>query len=240
MIHTKPAIQIYFGTSSDQLYQDEYLKLAGSAALLDEPSFAHMRPLMGISNLIFLHQIHANHGLVVTEKNKTMSSFNVDGDFLVTQERGIGLGVMTADCFPILLHDPRNQAIGVVHAGWRGTVDLIVVQALQTMHREYNTDFADLHVYFGPAALVCCYEVTADFLTHLAPFPFANKLIQERSGKLFFDAMVCNRLQLEAVGVAAGHIDTHSSHCTIESDSFFSHRRAPHRSGRQMSIIALR
>ncbi len=239
MIYHEPRIKIYFGEKEDQLYQDEYRKLTDTHQLLEHASFARLKPLMGLENLIFLRQTHSIHGLTVGNNAKSFSSFLHEGDFLITQERGIGIGVMTADCAPLLLYDMKNHAIGAVHAGWRGTVNQILAHALQAMHTAFKTDPEHLRVYCGPMARSCCYEVTPDFLSHLHHFSFADQLIQKRGEKLFFDSLLCNRLQLQALGVASENISLRYAHCTIENDSFFSHRRSPADSGRQMSVIAL-
>ncbi|MCL5875992.1 MAG: peptidoglycan editing factor PgeF [Candidatus Dependentiae bacterium] len=239
MIYKNSAVTIYFGNAADKLYKDEYQALDKTQPLLKQQKFAHLSYLMGINNLIFMNQIHSNNGISASEEQRNISSFKTEGDFLITQEKTLGIGIMTADCLPVLLHDSRNNAIGAVHAGWRGSVSQIILRAIDAMRSAYNTHATDLNIYFGPAAHACCYEVGDDFLKNISTFPFADQLIKEKNEKLFFDIIACNRLQLEQLGIQATQINTTYSQCTIENNSFFSHRRMPTGSGRQMSVIAL-
>ncbi len=240
MLYQDDTIAIYFGDANDQLYKDEYQTYDPALPLLEQQKFTHLRQTMSINNLLFMNQIHSNFGIAFSGEQRSLPSFKTDGDFLITQEKALGIGIMAADCLPILIHDTKTNAISAVHAGWRGTVDRIVEKTIQAMHHHYETSPADLRIYFGSAAHACCYQVGDDFLEKIAHFPFSDRLIQKRNGQLFFDNLLCNRLQLEHLGVKPQHIIATYSHCTIDNHAFFSHRRAPTLSGRQMSVIALK
>ena len=238
MLLNETSFKIYFGNQQDQLYQDQYYALAGNA-LFEYKAFASLHSLMPIDQLIFLRQIHAASGLLVTKENATLRSFSYEGDFLITKERNIGLGVMTADCLPIVFYDSCNKAIGIAHAGWKGTVNHIVIHTLRAMQKNFETKLEDLQIYFGPSAQACCYEVTSEFLSYFESFSFAEQVIIKRGEKFFFDLVACNRLQLEAQGIKQDQMRIDYALCTIEDGSFFSHRRQPSCLGRQMTVICL-
>jgi len=81
--------------------------------------------------LIFQHQVHKNKGLFVTEKNLETYKrcLTIESDYLITNLPHIYIGVLTADCLPIALHDTKNHAMGIIHAGWRGTVNKILLNS---------------------------------------------------------------------------------------------------------------
>ena len=85
-----------------------------------------------------------------------------DGDALVTNVAGVPVSVRTADCYPILLADRKNQAVAAIHAGWRGTVAEISLATLRTMNQRYGTRPLDVYAVIGPGIGLCCYEVGVD------------------------------------------------------------------------------
>src|SRR5207245_10260402 len=82
-----------------------------------------------------------------------------DGDALISNMPGLLVAVKTAECVPILIVDPLNRAVAVVHAGWRGTAKKIAGRAVAEMQSKFSTRAEDLHVAIGPAIGKCCYEV---------------------------------------------------------------------------------
>jgi YfiH family protein len=115
-----------------------------------------------------------------------------EGDALVTNQPGLAISIRTADCYPILLADSKNEAIAAIHAGWRGTASQIVVRTLERMRAEYGTNPRDIVAGIGPGIGVCCYEVGEDVSKQ---FGFAIRT--------HLDLVAENRKQLESVGVPA-------------------------------------
>lgn len=163
-------------------------------------------------------------------------------DALVTNARGILLGVKTADCVPVILGDTRTGAYAAVHAGWRGTLASIVPRALERMSAEFGTQAADVRAAIGPAAGACCYEVGAEVIEAFNDkFPQSNNLFTPtREGHALVDLQRANREQLLAAGVQPESIHT-APLCTMcRTDIFFSYRREKKlygRTGRLMAVI---
>ncbi|HEV2601438.1 MAG TPA: peptidoglycan editing factor PgeF [Candidatus Babeliales bacterium] len=247
LFHRNPLFSIYFGNAADELYQQEYLQIVGYDAheLIQHPSFAHMSKMMGLTSLLFLKQVHGTQGLVITEENcNSFVPFSLDGDYLLTDQSDVGIGVMTADCLPIVFYDMRHHAVAIVHAGWRGSVAGIATKALCQMQEQYDTDVQQIRIFFGPSAKACCYEVTQDFLEQFSEFSFAGSLFMHRAGKIFFDLSEYNKQLLQEYGVAPHMIQLGYNICTMCATDFFSHRiqaqQGAQRAGRQMTVVSLK
>lgn len=153
-----------------------------------------------------------------------------EGDALVTSQPGVTVSVRTADCFPILLADPIHRAVAAVHAGWRGTAARIVVMALDTMGREFDTNPRDVIAAIGPGIGACCYEVGEEVARQ-----FGQNFYGADSGRL--DLAAENDRQLTEAGVVA--ID-HIRACTFcRKDLFYSWRRDRDQTARMISYIGL-
>lgn len=241
MIIEKNFFTLYIGNASDSLFPQEYLNLDANQPLLKHPSFAHLQQLLQLRELVFLHQLHVDYGQLVTAQTlRSIKSFKTEGDFLITNLPSVGLGVMTADCLPLMLFDSRNHVVAVVHAGWKGSVQLIAKKVVHAIEQSYGSKKENIEAIFGPCAQVCCYEVAHDFIQELARFPFGQEALVRKDGKLFFDLPLFNQLQLESVGIARAAIDRSLCTCTIHDESYFSYRRQQKNAGRQMFVVALR
>lgn len=92
-------------------------------------------------------------------------------DALITNERGLRIGVKTADCVPILLYDARQKAVAAVHSGWKGTVQNIIAATIQRMKEEFSTDPADIRAVIGPCIHVDAFEVGDEVYEKFAAMP---------------------------------------------------------------------
>jgi len=179
--------------------------------------------------LVIPHQTRGTDGLCITSKqdlSNKLSIFQFDGDYIITTVPRVGIGVLTADCLPIVIYDQKTNVIAVIHAGWQGSVGGITKKVVTILTQSFQIDPAHLEVFFGPSAKKCCYEVQADFLQNLKNCSFKDSVIEAREGKLFFDVPLYNRLLLESMGVIAEHIDDSDNFCTICDIRFHSYRRA--------------
>lgn len=189
-------------------------------------------------------QVHRDHILRVSAPPGSIFGPEkpVRADGLITTERGVYLGVLTADCVPLLLFDPRRSAVGAVHAGWRGTVLGIATNAVQSMQKVLGCRVADIRVAFGPAIGPCCYvvgeEVVRACLEHDASTrPF---LRPAGSGRWKMNLSGINLHQLIAAGIREENV-VPFPHCTCcRRDLFFSVRAEGDPTGRQLSLIGLR
>lgn len=156
-------------------------------------------------------------------------------DALVTAERRVFLVVTVADCIPVLMYDRKNKVVAAVHVGWRGAASDIVQSALDSLRREFLTDFHDLIVFLGPSARSCCYDVGEDVASR---FP-GDFLRPSKNGKWFLDLQGFTKAQLAQFDLLPDQIEE-DGRCTIcRPDLFNSFRREGKRSGRMMGVIGL-
>lgn len=240
LLHNAPYLRIYFGNAEDEIFSNVYLHFPPNTNLFDHPYFASLQKTMQLDQVLFLKQIHSPSGLVCTEEDiPHVRSFQDEGDFLITHVQSIGLGVMTADCLPVVLYDSRNHAVAIVHAGWRGSAQGVVLRALEAMQQQYDTDLENMQVFFGPSAKICCYQVDEDLMAHFDNYPYAVNTFHWHGEELFFDLPGFNKLQLESAGVKKEAFHFGYSICTICDDKFYSYRRQKEQAGRQMTVVSL-
>lgn len=240
LLHTTPFLRIYFGNAADELDPHTCLSFPPNMKFLEHSYFSSLQKLMRLDQVLFLKQTHSASGVVCTENNLShIRPFQDEGDFLMTDLPHIGLGVMTADCLPIVLYDNRNHAVAIVHAGWRGSAQGVVLNALKLMQETYATDLNNLQIFFGPSAKICCYQVQEDLMTEFDDYPYAEQAFQWHGDELFFDLPGFNKLQLESVGVKKESFHVGYSICTICDDKFYSYRRQKEQAGRQMTVVSL-
>lgn len=180
--------------------------------------------LAGDSTLATLHQIHSD--ICVAARGR--AGLLGDGDALLENAPGHRVAVKTADCIPILLVDARQRAVAAVHAGWRGTVQRIVKQAVRRMQEEFGTEAADLHAAIGPGIGKCCYEVGAEVSAQFG-----------ESGVCHIDLAEANGRQLAEAGVPEPRIYT-ARLCTRCGGDFHSYRRDREQAGRMLSFIGIK
>jgi YfiH family protein len=212
--------------------------------------------------LVTLRQIHSDLIHVV----KSTTPARLVGDGLITNVPHVAIAVQTADCFPVLLVDPKNRAVGAFHAGWRGTVQRIVEKGVGIMRHEYGTRPEDVLAAIGPGIQKCCYEVGEELKAQFeSQFTYARELFHElyspdpirqkypllflnvrppghgdTATKLYLDIAEANRRQLLTAGVPEKQI-TVMQHCTsCNIRRFFSHRAEKGVTGRMMAAIAIK
>ncbi len=192
---------------------------------------------------VFAKQLHTDIVCPVTEEHRGEGLYReveTPRDALVTNCPGVALVVFSADCTPILLHDPVAGAVGAVHAGWRGTAKGIAAKTVQTMVKEYGCKPENIRAAIGPCIGKCCFETDWDVPQAMldALGPKALTAISQVGEKYFVDLKFCNALWLQRAGV--GELDI-SSDCTCcEPDRFWSHRQVGDRRGSLAAIIMLK
>ena len=201
---------------------------------------------LGLSRFqsVTCHLTHSADIFVVTAAHR--GCVVGQGDGMVTADQGVFLSMRFADCAPILLHDPVRKAVGLAHAGWRGTVKNVAGAAVHTMVRELGCSPENITAVIGPAIGPCCYEVGEDVIQALlASFhggaleDTAHRLFSRRNGRhAHFDLWEANRRQLVAAGV--GRIVTSGMCTACRTDRFFSHRAERGRTGRFGVVIGYR
>lgn len=164
-----------------------------------------------------------------------------DTDGLVTNDRGVALLTLFADCVPVLFYEPIQQVIGVCHCGWRGTVGKIAAKMAGIMVQEYGCQPQNICAAIGPSISRAAYEVDRPVLEQFQQaFSFADRLItpvDETHGKV--DLWEANRLQLLGAGLAEQNIDV-SGLCTYQNhQTFFSHRADHGKTGRNGALLMM-
>lgn len=150
-----------------------------------------------------------------------------EADAFITNEPGVICYVRTADCVPILLHDPVKRAVGAVHAGWRGTALNIVAKTVAQFEEQFGSRREDIRAAIGPSISGKCYEVGEDVLRNFTPKP---------RGKGFVDLQMINYGQLGGSGLSQIEIIPICNHC---DERFASYRRDKNEKGRQVNFISL-
>lgn len=235
MIYETPYFKIYFGDSQDGISKSlDCIPL--SIPLIAHEKFSLISQKIGVKQLACLNQTHGNDGMIIKDH---IPAFEIDGDYLITAQPSVGIGVMTADCLPIIIYDQKKHVGAIVHAGWRGTIERITQEVITKLCEKFCTEKKDLQIFFGPSAKACCYEVTFEFLQNLKNFPYADAVIKKNGNKLYLDVPQLNALQLQEAGIQKSAISHEYNLCTICDHRFYSYRRQGEAAGRQISIISL-
>ena len=212
--------------------------------------------------LVALRQIHSD----LIHRVDHIPEQPLAGDGLVTDTPGLLLAVQTADCLPIIVADGKRRAVGVFHAGWRGTVKRIVEKGVGEMRKHFGSDPRDLVVAIGPGIRGCCFEVGEEVRTRFeAQFAYAGSLFREVKEsdpvrekypllfltarapghsewpvKLFLDLAEANRRQLLDAGVLAKNIDAAAPCTACHTELLFSFRAEKGLTGRLMGAAGIR
>jgi polyphenol oxidase len=161
----------------------------------------------------------------------------VEADVLIARA-GVSVGVVTADCVPVLLASPRTRFAAAVHAGWRGTLAGAVGVALAELRSAGAAD--DLVFAIGPAIGPCCYEVSADLAERFVE-RFGRRVVANAAGRTTLDLQEANALELARLGVAVSRIDVlrECTRCAKDQGGhrFHSFRRDGKAAGRQISYV---
>ncbi|HWZ83289.1 MAG TPA: peptidoglycan editing factor PgeF [Terriglobales bacterium] len=212
--------------------------------------------------LITLRQIHSD----LIHPVDRPPEHPLAGDGLITDTPELLLAVQTADCLPIILVDQKSRAVGVFHAGWRGTVKRIVEKGLAEMRRYFRTDPRHVLAAIGPGVQGCCYKVGEEVRRNFeSQFPYAEKLFREVKESdpvrqkypllfltarapghselpvnIFLDLVEANRRQLLDSGVLGKNIEASSPCTACHTDLLFSHRAERGITGRLMAVAGVR
>ncbi len=191
------------------------------------------------ARLCTLSQVHSNR-LHIIEENTRLGNSRLEGDALATQLQGVALAVEVADCFPILLADPRTGAIAAVHAGWRGTLARILVRAVARLSDAFGTDPANLRAAVGPGIGACCYEVGPEvaeqYMQGFSGIKVARRHPAE-PGKYLLDLRLALEAQFRESGVPLENVFILDACTRCHATEFFSYRREGLRTGRMMGVI---
>lgn len=184
--------------------------------------------------VFFPVQTHSNYVKEVRYDTSLESLENCDA--LITNDPKVVIGILSADCVPMLLFDSKNNVIAAIHAGWRGTAAKIVQETIKAMQHTYGTNAAYILASIGPSISVDVYEVGEEVVKQMHP----ESIVQRSSTSTCCDLWMENKIQLQECGVPIENIDVLGV-CTYKNpEQCFSARREGLYSGRMGVFIGLR
>ena len=202
-----------------------------------------MAKALGAGNAAFVlaNQTHSDHVYVVTDRLtrgwSEQESAVAACDALITAQKDVVIGVLTADCVPVLLYDPVKEVVAAVHAGWKGTKANIVGKTVKKMQEVSGCDPATVIAGIGPSIGECCYEVGEDVALHFSDVKDAY--VVKGNGKYQLNLKHINKYQLLEAGLSVVHIETSNVCTSCDTEHFFSYRKEQGCSGRFMSLIGI-
>lgn len=199
------------------------------------------------SDLIRLPQVHSSKIRVIRKEHAgegVVRRVSVEGfDGMITDEPGIVLCTVEADCVPVYLYDPVRSVIGMVHSGWKGSAGEISADAINKMIGEFGSDPGDILALIGPCICGNCYEVGGelkdDFLINFTTDEVESFFAPRENGKFLLDLKCAIRLTFKRAGITKEHVyDT--GVCTFESSDICSWRRDKDKMARMLTAIMLK
>jgi polyphenol oxidase len=197
-------------------------------------------------------QIHGHTVAVITKEQigrgrKQLSDAIQGTDGMVTNEPGIWLNSFYADCVPLFFLDPVRGAVGIAHAGWKGTVGDIAGETVRVMQSVYGSKPNELLAAIGPSIGMCCYEVDSRVIDRVEQLLEVKGLTKEKGNllsrkgpdKAMLNLQELNRQLLIKEGILAIHIELSHLCTSCNTDLFFSHRKEEGRTGRMAAWIGL-
>lgn len=194
--------------------------------------------------MAFSRQVHGAEVRLITKADCRPPLLPVpyEADGLITAEKNVPLVIFTADCVPILLHDPVRGAVGAVHAGWRGTVSDIAGAAVRKMARGLGCRPADIRAAIGPCISLCCFETGSDVRDAVVSLlgADAGPYLVPSGEKYRVDLKGVNSLLLERAGLDRRHIDISPDCTSCLCEKYWSHRVTNGRRGSQAAVIMMK
>jgi hypothetical protein len=187
--------------------------------------------------LFRVNQVHGHELEIISADASPSAVATRQADALITADPGTTLGVLTADCVPLLFADPARRAIAAAHGGWRGIVRGVVAATVDALRSQFGSDPQDLRVAIGPCIGVCCYEVGWEVATHFAHVPGA--LDRQHGHRLHLDLVAAVRHALREVRVPEDAVSQIPLCTRCREDLLFSYRRDGAATGHHLSVIGL-
>ena len=188
--------------------------------------------------LKLMNQTHSNKVIIINNKNKNSSKFNSDA--IITKINGIALGVVTADCVPIILFDSQNQIVGVMHAGWKGAYSGIIENTIKKFKKLNSKN--KIYAAIGPCIGSKSYEVKSDFYKKLMSRSKKNNIyfIKKKNNQKLFNLRKYVNNKLVKLNVKVDNVNKDTFR---EKSNFFSYRRSQKLGqsdyGRCISVITM-
>lgn len=195
--------------------------------------------------IVTAQQVHGDHIALVEGEHKGMGAKSYDTsigetDALITNTPGLPLMLFFADCVPVLIADPIHKAVGISHAGWKGTVAKIAQKTVLKMKEHFGSKPSDCLVAIGPSIGPCCYEVDEIVINQLKiQFDCWKQLVEPWKNRWKLNLWAANRVQLKQIGVPDDNIFESGVCTSCSTELFFSHRAEKGNTGRIGAVVAL-
>jgi hypothetical protein len=200
---------------------------------------------LDLGQAVCCRQVHGDRIIRVDEQHQGRGAFLYDTslpdyDGLVTNRPGVALLTFYADCLPVYLFDPDKRAIGMVHSGWKGTMQRIAQKAVTVMQNEYGSQPVDLWAAIGPGIGACCFEISPALADDVKTnFPEDESIISSESGRCCWNLPLTIRQTLVQTGIDPDNISISSLCTACNPEWFFSYRRDKGMTGRMGALLNL-
>ncbi len=197
-----------------------------------------------IHEVVAGEQVHGTSVAVVGRKDWGKGSQDQDDalsgcDALISTEPGTALISFYADCVPVFLYDPVIQAVGIAHAGWKGTLAGIAAKAATAMHKAFGSELASLNAAIGPAIGPCCYEVSPELAAQFTAEFGPDVVSVNWMGRPQLDLWKANRFGLMRAGVKETNIETAQLCSACHPQLLYSYRHEKGPTGRMAAFIVV-
>jgi YfiH family protein len=185
-------------------------------------------------HLIVLQQVHGNGCLSIKKRDELKKKYR--GDAILTDRKDIFLTVWVADCLPIFLIEPKKKVVGLIHAGWRGTLLGIGKEVIKKARNDFGCDPQNLTILLGPAIQKCCYEVSEE----IAILFDEDCLVRMPGHRPKLDLAYANEKQFLSCGVKEKKIFGITDCTCCNQDMFHSFRRDGDKAGRMIAFLGIK
>ena len=199
-----------------------------------DKNWEKMKDVLPFKEIHLLKQVHSD--IIVETKKLLGNSHSVigEGDGLISSKTGLGVGMLTADCVPVLIADIKERKVAAVHSGWRGAVKRISTKTIKKMGSKKE----NLRIVLGPAICDKCYEVGYDVIEQVNKLGYTNKDIYLNKG----DKYLLNMQKLveeELVNFGISPINIFLVKCCTKCNAMLYSYRKSRQTGRQLSVIGI-
>jgi len=191
-----------------------------------------------VESIYDVWQVHSAD-VVCVDRPRPLTEPHLKADAILTDRPEVTLMMRFADCVPILFFDPERRVIGIAHAGWQGTVKMIIKAVVDKMVEQYGCKKETIIAGIGPSIGPECYEIGTDVIEKIQ-LTFGNRtsqVLSVKSGRYYFDLWQANRMILEDAGVQKLEVMQICTACHTED--WYSHRAEHGKTGRFGVLIAL-
>jgi len=185
-------------------------------------------------HIIVPQQVHGNRCLTIRKGDELKKKYK--GDAILTDRKDIFLAVSVADCLPVFLVEPKRKVVGLIHAGWRGTLLGIAKQAMREAKNEFGCSLEDFTLLFGPAIQRCCYEISDG----IAILFDEDCLIRMPGENPKLDLIYANLKQFLNCGVKRKKIFATKDCTCCNKEIFHSFRRDGDEAGRMSAFLGIK